>query len=87
MEQAGNQIRSPEPDRKRCVRALYDGARRETGVAATMTAAKYGKARRNVPWFISNRAVRTNETVVPSGMLKLICAGGLALFERREGGC
>ena len=71
---AGNQIRSPEPDRKRRMGAFHDGARREAGVAPAMTASKYRAARRNVPWLISHRAVRTDEFFSPSSTLKVFCA-------------
>ena len=49
-------------------------ARREAGVAATMTAAKYLKTRRNVPWLIGHSAERADEAISPSSTLKVICA-------------
>ena len=70
----GNKVRAPKPDRKRRVRAFHDRARREAGVAATMTAAKYLKTRRNVPWLIGHSAVRADEAISPSSTLKVICA-------------
>jgi hypothetical protein len=39
-----------------------------------MTAAKYPRARRNVPWLISHPAVRANEAIAPSSTLKICSA-------------
>jgi len=46
-----------------------------------MTAAKYPWARGNMPWLISDPAVRTDETITPSGTLKI---SGARLFIRKE---
>lgn len=71
---AGNEVRSTELHRKRRMGTLHDGARREAGVAPAMTASKYRTARRNVPWFIGHREVRTDESFSPSSTLKVGCA-------------
>ena len=81
---ACNEVRAPEPYRKRRVRAFHDRARSETGVAPTMTAAKHLKARSNVPWLISHRAVRADKAVSPSGTLKVSRARSLVWKQALE---
>ena len=74
---AGDQVGRPEPHRERRVRAFHNGA----GSEACITAAKYPRARGNVPWLVSLPAVRTDESIVPSCVLKI---GSARRFIRKE---
>ncbi len=70
----GDEIGRPKPYRERRVRALHDGAGRETCIVAAMTAAKHPRPRGNVPWRIRRPTVRTDKSITPSGALKICSA-------------
>ena len=68
---AGNQIRRPEPNRERSVRAFHDCAGREASFAATCPATKNTGASGVAIGFAGCSAVGTGEAVAPSHALKV----------------
>lgn len=68
---AGDEVRSPEPDRKRCVGALHDSACRESGFASAMPTAKDAKAGAVSVRLAGRITVGAHETVTPSRPLKV----------------
>ena len=74
---AGDEVRSPEPDRKWRVGALHDGASCEAGFASAMPTAKNTRASAVSVRFAGRITVGTHETVTPSRPLKVGRARGL----------
>ena len=68
---ADNEVRSPEPDRKRCVGAFHDSARREACISVAMPASQNAKAIGKAVRFSVRTAVFADEPVAPSSELKI----------------
>ena len=67
----GDQVRGPEPNRQRRVRAFHDGASGEARVAATLPTTEYAGASGDTVRLAGSAATRTNEAIAPSGALKV----------------
>src|ERR1019366_3977177 len=74
---AGDQIRRPEPDRERRMRALHNGAGSEARVAVAMTTPQYTGAIGKAVRLIRHATVVTDEPIAPPGALKVGCTGCL----------
>jgi hypothetical protein len=74
---AGNEVRSPEPDRKRRVGAFHDGTCCEAGFPSAMPTAKNTGASAISVRFAGRITVGAHETVTPSRPLKVGRARGL----------
>ncbi len=73
----GDQISRPEPNRKRCVRALHDGAGGKARIAAAFPATQYAWARGDTVRFAERAATRTDKPVDPAGAFKIGSASRL----------
>ena len=85
---AGDQIGCPEPHAERCMGAFHDGSRSEARVTATFPATQYTRASGNVPRLAWCPAVLADESIAPSGTLKVVRAGRFVReqsLELREG--
>lgn len=67
----GDQVRRPEPNRERCVRALHDGAGRKARIAAALPATEYAWARGDTVRFAECAATMTDKPVAPAGAFKI----------------
>ena len=67
----GDQVRRPEPNRERRVRALHDGASGEARVAVAMATPENAGAIGKAVRLTMRAAVVTDESITPSGALKV----------------
>ena len=78
---AGNQVRGPELDRKRRVRALHDGACSEARVPFAMATPENAETIGKAVRLAMRTAVVTDEPITPSGALKI---GHARSFVRKQ---
>jgi hypothetical protein len=67
----GDQVRRPEPHRKRCVRALHDRASSEARIAATLATTQHTGASGDTVRLAGCATPRTDEAIAPSHSLKV----------------
>jgi len=68
---AGDQVRCPEPNRERRVRALHDSPRSEARITATLPTTEYARASGDTVRLTGGATTRADEAIVPSRPLKV----------------